>query len=297
MKLSQKIRKSIFGYILILPTLITFGVFIYRPLLETLFISFHEWNMIGTKTYVGLNNYIELLGSKSFQYAFINTCYYAILLVVFVIILPTFVTAGIYYISEKTKSFYRVTIFTPAIISLGIASIVWSWIYNPIGGLIGRVLEFLGYTPINWLSSPRTALLAVVIVVTWKAFGYNLLLIMAGLTGIPDTVLDAARVDGATSFKLWFYIILPLISPTLLFVFIFTLSMSAEYVFTPIHVLTGGGPQNATTNLMFEIWRQAFQWFRVGTSSAIAIIVFIIFSVLMLLRNAISKKVTTYGEK
>ena len=297
MKLSLKAKESIFGYILILPTLLTFGVFIYRPLVDTFIISFYEWNMIGSKTYVCLNNYIGLLSSKSFQNALINTGYYAILLILFIIVLPTFAIAGIYYISEKTKSFYRVAIFTPAIISLGIASIVWSWIYNPIGGLVGRILESLGHTPVNWLSSPKTALLAVVIVVTWKAFGYSFLLIMAGLTGIPNSVLDAARVDGATGFKLWFRIILPLISPTLLFVFVFTLSMSAEYVFTPIHVLTGGGPQNATTNLMFEIWRQAFHWFRVGTSSAVAIIVFIIFTVLMLLRNVISKRMISYDER
>jgi len=297
MKLSLKAKDSIFGYTLILPTLIAFGVFVYRPLIDTFIISFHEWNMIGSKTHVGLNNYIELLSSKSFQSALINTGYYAILLILFIIVLPTFVVAGIYYISEKTKNFYRVAIFTPAIISLGIASIVWSWFYNPIGGLLGRILESLGYTPVNWLSSSKTALFAIVIVVTWKAFGYSFLLIMAGLTGIPVSVLDAARVDGATGFKLWFHIILPLISPTLLFVFVFTLSMSAEYVFTPIHVLTGGGPQNATTNLMFEIWRQAFQWFRVGTSSAIAIIVFVIFTALMLLKNIISKRIISYDER
>ena len=289
MKLTPKTKRSIFGFLLVLPVLIPFAIFVYRPLIETFILSFHEWNMVGDRTYVGFNNYIELTRSSSFRKALINTLYYALLLLLFIVILPLFVNAGLFNMKQKAKNFYKTTLFTPAIISLGIASIIFSWIFNPISGLMATVSQNIGLTPINWLSSTRYSLFAVVIIVVWKAFGYNFLLILAGLTSISDSLIDAARVDGATGFKLWYYIIIPLLKPTILFVFVFTLSMSAEYVFTPIHVLTGGGPQNATTNLMFEIWRQAFRWFRVGSSSAIAIIVFLIFSLLMLIRTLITR--------
>lgn len=289
MKISPKTKRSIFGFLLTLPVLIPFAIFVYRPLIETFILSFHEWNMVSEKTYVGFNNYIELFRSSSFRKALINTVYYAFLLIVFIVILPLFVNAGLFNMNQKIKNFYKTTLFTPAIISLGIASIIFSWIFNPISGLLAAVFENIGLTPINWLSSTSYALFAVLIIVVWKSFGYNFLLILAGLTSIPDSLIDAAKVDGATGFKLWYYIIIPLLKPTILFVFVFTLSMSAEYVFTPIHVLTGGGPQNSTTNLMFEIWRQAFRWFRVGSSSAIAIIIFLIFSLLMLLRTLITR--------
>lgn len=289
MKISPKTKRSIFGFLLTLPVLIPFAIFVYRPLIETFILSFHEWNMVSEKTYVGFNNYIELFRSSSFRKALINTVYYAFLLIVFIVILPLFVNAGLFNMNQKIKNFYKTTLFTPAIISLGIASIIFSWIFNPISGLLAAVFGNLGLTPINWLSSTSYALFAVLIIVVWKSFGYNFLLILAGLTSISDSLIDAAKVDGATGFKLWYYIIIPLLKPTILFVFVFTLSMSAEYVFTPIHVLTGGGPQNSTTNLMFEIWRQAFRWFRVGSSSAIAIIIFLIFSLLMLLRTLITR--------
>lgn len=289
MKLSPKTKRSLFGFMLVLPALTAFAIFVYRPLIETFILSFHEWNMVGEKTYVGFNNYLELFESSSFRQALLNTFYYGILLIIFVVVVPIFINAGLYNMQEKAQNFYKTTLFTPAIISLGIAAIIWSWIFNPISGLLGAIWKYFGLDPINWLSSTKYALFAMVIIVVWKAFGYNFLLILAGLVSIPDSIVDSARVDGASGFKLWYYIMLPLMAPTILFVLVFTLSMSAEYVFTPIHVLTGGGPMNASTNLMFEIWRQAFKWFRVGTSSAVAVIIFLIFSFLMLLRTLVKR--------
>jgi len=280
-----------------MPAILLFAIFVYRPLINTFILSFYEWNMIGEKVPIGLNNFIELMGNNTFKRALINSVYYALWLICLIIFLPTIITAGISSLPKKFGGFYRIALFTPTVVSLGIGSVMWLWIFNPIGGFLGNIWKYLGYTPINWLSGSRTALIAIVIIVAWKAFGYNLLLLMAGFGNIPKTVMDAARVDGAVGVKLWWYIILPLISPTTLFVLIFTLSMSSEYIFTPIHVLTVGGPRSATTNLVFEVWRQAFRWFRVGTSSALAILVLIIFSALTILVMVISNKVVSYEER
>ena len=187
--------------------------------------------------------------------------------------------------------------FAPTIVSLGIASVIFVWIFNPIGGLIASVFELFGQTPLIWTSSIERAKIPIIVVVAWKSLGYNMVLLSAAIGAVPSEVKEAAELDGAVGGKLWRFIILPLISPTILFVFIMTMSMAAEYVFTPIHVMTGGGPQGVTTNIVFEIYRQAFLWFRIGMSSTYAVIVFIIFGLLLAVQGFVSKRVVSYEER
>lgn len=297
-KLSLRTREAITGLLLVAPALIVFFIFVYRPLAQTISLSFYEWNMVSpNRTYVGWGNYRELLKSSAIRKAFANTVSYAFWLIGLIIILPIAVSIGLTNVQKRARQFYRVILFSPTVVSLGIASVMWLWIYNPIGGLLGTLWEKMGLEPVNWLSAPHTALGAIVVIVAWKSFGYNMLLLLAGIGGISNETIDAARVDGADGIKLWSYIVLPLISPTIWFVLVSTLSMSAEYVFTPIHVITGGGPINATTNIVFEIWRQAFRWFKVGYSSAIATVVFIVFAALMVIQLVVSERVVSYEER
>ncbi len=291
-------RKALVGLSLIAPTFIFLLIFVYRPLVETIYYSFFEWSMIGAaRTPVGFANYVELFGSTAMQQAAINTIWYAISLMVLIVVLPLIVTAGMTYVSKRQCYFYRMVLFSPTVVSLSIASIVWLWIFNPIGGFLSIIWRNFGLQPINWLSSPATALVVIVIIVGWKAFGYNMILLFAATGNISNELVDAAKVDGASGTKLWRYIILPLIAPTILFVMISTMTMAAEFVYTPVHVLTGGGPTNATTNVVFEIWRQAFQWFRPGFSAANATIVFIIFAVLLIIKLIISERLISYEER
>lgn len=297
-RLSLKTRNALIGLLLVSPAVLLFAVFVYRPLIHTGILSFYDWNMVSpTKTFIGWENYVEMLESSTLFKALANTGSYATWLIGLIILLPILATAGMTYIGKRTRKVYRVTLFSPTVVSLGIASVMWLWVFNPIGGLLGTIFTKVGLEPLNWLSAPQTALIAIVIIVGWKAFGYNLLLIVAGLGGISTEIIDACKVDGAEGVKLWIYVVLPLLSPTIFFIFISTLSMSTEYVFTPVHVITGGGPVNATTNIVFEIWRQAFRWFRVGYSSAIAISVFVVFLILMIIQMLLSEKVVSYDER
>jgi sn-glycerol 3-phosphate transport system permease protein len=133
--------------------------------------------------------------------------------------------------------------------------------------------------------------------VAWKAFGYNFILFQAGISSVPKELVEASQVDGADGITFWWKMILPLISPTILFIIISTMSMAAEYVYTPIDILTGGGPNNASTNLIYEIYRQSFAYFRVGFASAIAISVFVLFFLLMLFQVYLTKKVFSYDDQ
>lgn len=280
------------------PALIALGIFVYRPLVETLWLSFFDWNMVRpTRTPVGLDNYAELTTSASFRQAVGNTVRYAAWLIVLILGLPLVVSAGLTYVGARARRLVTGIIFAPMVVSLGISSVLWLWIYNPLNGLLGTLWRDLGLTPISFLSDPATVLGAIAGIVAWKAFGYNTMLMIAGLGTIPREVIEAARVDGAGGGGLWRHIVLPLLGPTIVFVLVATLSMAAEYVFTPIHVLTDGGPVNASTNVVYEIWRQAFRWFRVGYASAIALVVFVLFLALTLLQMRLSERVVSYEER
>ena len=291
-------REAATGVLLVLPALIALGMFIYRPLVDTFFLAFSDWNMVrAERTFIGLANFQEMAGSATIRRAVVNTGWYVVWLVGLLIAFPLFVSAGFTVIGRRARRFFSGVIFAPMVVSLGIASILWLWIYNPISGLSGAIWRELGWRPVSWLSNPSTVLGAIALIVAWKAFGYNMMLFIAGMGTIPRELIDAARVDGADGPRLWRYIVLPLLGPTVVFVLFATLAMATEYVFTPIHVLTGGGPVDASTNIVFEIWRQAFRWFRVGYASAIALTVFAVFLVITVVQMLGSERVVSYEER
>ncbi len=295
---SKKAGHKLTGFLFVLPAVLGFGFFIYRPLVDTLILSFHQWNMVSpTREFVGLANYREVFSGGAFYQALWNTGVYAFWLTILIIVLPLVLSYGLTRTGRRLRNAYRITLFTPTVVSLGIASVIFVWIFNPIGGLIASVTELFGGVPLNWTSSLARAKVPIIVVVAWKALGYNMVLLLSAIGAVPGELRQAAELDGALGFRLWWYIILPLIAPTILFVFVLTMSMAAEYVFTPIHVITGGGPQSATTNVVFEIYRQAFLWFRVGMSSTFAVIVFAIFGLLLGAQIWVSNKVISYEER
>jgi sn-glycerol 3-phosphate transport system permease protein len=297
-RLSLRWREALTGLLLIAPALIGLGVFVYRPLLDTFWLSFQDWNMVRpTRTPVGLANYQELAVSPTIRVALRNTLAYGGWLLGLIIVLPLVVSAGLTYLGGRTRQVFTAVMFTPMVVSLGIAAVLWLWVYNPLSGFSGNLSRALGIAPMNWLSNPATVLGAIAVIVAWKAFGYNMLLFISGFGTISRELIDAARVDGAAGFRLWRFVVLPLLAPTTVFVILSTLAMAAEYVFTPIHVLTGGGPVNASTNIVFEIYRQAFRFFRVGYASSVAIVVFLLFLIVTVVQMRISEKIVSYEER
>lgn len=297
-KLSLQTREALTGLLLIAPAFLGLGVFVYRPLVETVGLAFTNWNMVRPDTeIVGLANFREMASSGTIRTALVNTGEYVLWLLALIIVFPLFVGAGFTYVNKFSRRFFTAVIFAPMVVSLGIASVLWLWMYNPISGLLGVVWRELGMQPVSWLSNGDTVLGAIAIIVAWKAFGYNMMLFIAGMGTIPRELIDAARVDGAEGFTLWRRIILPLLAPTIVFVLFATLMMATEYVFTPIHVLTGGGPADASTNIVFEVWRQAFRWFRVGYASAIAVTVFAAFLFITVVQMLGSERVISYEER
>jgi sn-glycerol 3-phosphate transport system permease protein len=261
-----------------MPALVVLAFFTYLPLARTFELSFFTWNMVSpTRPFVGLGNYAELLTGREFWGATLNTALYIVVILLMTFVAPLGVAVLLAGMKGAVGRVYQAVIFSPTVISLATAAVIWLWILNPIDGVINVVLKQLHLAGPSWLQDSRTVLVAVAMVTAWKSFGYNLLLFVAGLLAIPKAPVEAALVDGASAWQLLWHVRLPLLSPTMLFVLVTTVVLAAQQVFIPIQILTRGGPSGASTTLVYSIYEYGFQFFRVGIASALAVVVFLLF--------------------
>lgn len=293
----QRKRLQIAPYLYIAPALIIFGAFTYWPMLYGFYLSFHDWNFIRpVKRFVGFSNYIKMLGREDFTFAMVNTFKYFLGLIPLLIMAPIFLAFILGLCNKsKLKPMYRTLLFFPSVLSFSVASVVWIWLLNPVGGLVNKLLAGIGIRGPAWIADPRWALLTIVVIAGWKMLGNNFILFMSAFEGVPTSYIEAAVLDGATFWQRFWYIELPLVSPTTFFVFTTTLIFSTTNVFTPIHVLTRGGPYNSTTNLSYMIYEAAFQYFNVGLASSVAVVTFIIFLLATLIQSRFSERGVHYG--
>ena len=296
MKRNRK-RFQFAPYLYLAPALIIFGIFTYWPMLYGFYLSFHNWNFVRpTKGFVGLSNYIKMLGREDFRIALVNTGKYFLGLIPLLIFIPILLAFIVGLCSKsRMKSAYRTLLFFPSVLSFSVASIIWIWLLNPVGGLVNKILAQFGFDGPAWIADPRWALLTIVVIAGWKMLGNNFILFMSAFEGVPTSYVEAAVLDGATFWQRFWYIELPMVSPTTFFVFTTTLIFSTTNVFTPIHVLTRGGPFNSTTNLSYMIYDAAFQYFNVGLASSVAVVTFIIFLVANLIQSRFSERGVHYG--
>jgi sn-glycerol 3-phosphate transport system permease protein len=272
----RRLREALAGYLFLAPTLAVFSVFILLPVGWSLYLSFHEVTPMGLGTvFVGLDNYKELLTSTSYLNSLRVTLLFA-LGVVPVGILLSLALAILLNRPLKGLVVYRTSLFAPVVLSAAIAGVIWSSLYSSTIGYLNYVLKEFGVAhPPNWLADPRWALLAVVIATVWKEMGWNTIIMLAGLQGIPDHLYEAAKIDGAGRWAAFRHITIPMLSPTLFFVLIMAVIHSFE-AFGQIHVLTRGGPIEATNVLVYSIYNDAFIASRNGFASAQAYVLFLI---------------------
>lgn len=266
-------------YLYLAPALLLLLVFKYWPMLFSVILSVLKWNLVSQdKAFIGLTNYAGLLNRELFVISLKNTAVYTLALVPLYLVLPLFLAVILYGVaSEWLQSAYKAIIFSPTVLSFAITCMVWLWIFNPIHGILNRVLMGVGLQGVSWLSDSKVALWAIVLVSGWKAFGYNLVLFFAGLASIPKEYTEAAQIDGASPWQLFWKIKWPLLSPTTFFALVTTIIYAAERAFIPINILTKGGPYNTTTNLSYAIYVFGFNFFDAGLASAAATLTFVIF--------------------
>jgi len=267
-------RKALLAYLFVLPTVLGILVFTAGPVVVSLGLSFYSWDVISSPIFVGLDNYRQFMSDPEGVKSFVNTFVYVGLDVVAQIVVGLLLALAM---QQKMPTWLRYTFrsafFLPLITSGAAVSIVMSFLFNTNLGAINYYLSVLHIPAVPWLSSANWAMVTIVITSVWQQVGFTFLVFTGGLGSISTEVLDAADVDGAGGLRRLWYITVPLLSPTILFVAV-TGAINALQVFTEPYVLTNGGPGDATHTVVMSIYQAAFQNLQVGYGSAIASMLF-----------------------
>ena len=263
--------------LMLAPATLLLGVFIIVPMLLTIWLSFHDWSSqtgFETARFVGVQNFIDIFAGNSvgrdFKAALTNTALYTLGSVA--IILPLSVLLGLLVHQKLAPGgvFLRTVLFATYMVPMIAVALVFSKLYSPTEGPLNQILGWLGIPPQTWLSAPQTALASIVILNVWQQVGYFTVLAVAGLTQIPESLYEAARIDGASPLQRFFTITLPLLSGTLLFSAVIAVINSVQ-IFEPVALITQGGPVNATNVLTYHIRRVGIERAQGGLGSAMAV--------------------------
>lgn len=279
----KRVKKTWPGYLFISPAVLLISVFSYIAIGFSLYISFHEYDIItDVRPFVGLENYTRALADELVGIGFWNTILYVVAIVPAITIVSLFL-AVLGNQARVGRSFFRTIFFIPTITPGVVTAMLWVWLYEPTGG-VNKLLKLFGISGPNWLFDPNTALPAVMLMTIWGAVGYYMIIFLAGLAEIPQVFYEAAKVDGASSRHTFWHITLPLLRNSMIFVVV-TLTIAAFQVFTQVYIMTRGGPANATQTVQMVVYRYAFSNFEMGYASAISWLLFgiiFIFSALQL---------------
>jgi len=276
-------QESIIAWLFILPTLIGLGIFVFGALIYSLYISFTRWDMLTPARWVGLDNYLYIFRDPYFVQCMYNTLYFVVLIVPLGIVIAL---AMAMLLNQKVKglSFFRAAYYTPSITSTIAIGLVWLWIFNPDQGVINSLLSSLGVTNLpRWLESVVWAKPALSIMRIWQVSGYYMIMYLAGLQSIPDSLYEAAEIDGANFWQKTKYITIPMLSNTTFFVTIM-LFIEVFNLFEAIYVMTEGRPGGSTNTILYYIYTEAFESYRMGYASALAWVLFAILFVFTLAR-------------
>ena len=275
-------------YILIAPTVIIFVVFMVYPILRSLYLSFFEL-VSGSYEFVGLRNYATLLTDQTFYKSLFNTFIYLIIQVPVMIGGALLLAVAIEQKFIRGKAFFRTTIFLPSVTALVAYALVFKVLLNGDHGLINYVIQMFGGTGINWFYEEWPARFAIIISITWRWMGYNMIILLAGIQAIPNDLMEAADIDGATFWEKLFHIIIPMVKPIILFCTI-TSTIGTLQLFDEPYILTAGGPNYATITMGQYLYDNGFRYLKFGYASAIGYVMTVIIALLSLVQFKITKE-------
>ena len=278
-KLSGRKRdERVAAYIFVAPAVILLIAFLVVPMIYTVYFSGFKYQIMrpDAMKFIGLENYQKLFSDKNFWLALKNTVYFTVIVVPCQCVLAL---ALALLVSKKFRgvAVFRTMYFAPQLTSMVVISVLWSVLYNanPNTGLINSILVSLGMSPIKFLSDASTAMNSIIFMSAWQGAGYQMMIFLAGLQGIPRDQYEAASVDGATKFKQFLYITIPGLKGTIKYVIMITM-IQAMKLFTQPYIMTQGGPKNSTKTLVYYIYTQGFQKGNFGYACSIAAVIFVI---------------------
>ncbi|WOP19515.1 sugar ABC transporter permease [Raineyella sp. LH-20] len=295
---TKRRRKVVIApYLYVLPAITLLVMWIYRPLVQTFQLSFYRWNLLPTapRTAVGFKNYATLMQDQDLGRAVLNTIIYILAFLLFSVVLPLVIALLSQRVHGRAKTIYQALIFVPFLVTPVATVAVWRWLFDPYDGIIVVTLRGLfGWDIGSVFRDQAGAMIAIIIIVGWQMLGFGVLVMSAGMAGISTDYSEAASVDGAGGRSILWRITLPLLSPTLLFLALMTILLSAQWTYPMIDILTQGGPDNATTNVYYLLYEIAFNNFDAGMAGAAGTVFFIVFGVIALVLVRLSDKFSFY---
>ena len=281
-------KKSLLSYFLVSPYLIHLILFVSFPVIFSVVLTFHKWNIISEMQYVGFDNYSRLFQDRLFWKSLVNTLTFLIVHIPLQIIIAL---ALAYFLDQKIlfKGFFRASFFLPVVISGVVVTMVWKQLYGVDSGLINKLLVSIGLGKVEWLTNKNIAMISIAIMATWKNVGLYVILFLVGLQSVPRRYYEAADVEGANQWQKFRYITLPAINPTIFMVTILS-TIGGFNLFIEPYIMTGGGPLSSTLSAMLYIYKQAFEYYHMGYSATLGILfAFIIMLVVAIQKYTIEK--------
>ena len=278
--LSWTQRRKITGMLFVLPTVLFVLIFFIIPLIMTFFMSFHDWPLFGERAFIGFDNYVDLTTDRQFLKSLDFTARYTLLVTPPIFILG-FMLASLVRHNIRGIGIFRTIFFMPVVIGLGVSSLLWVWLLNDQVGIINKFMLDIGLVtkPQLFMAKPDSAMAVVILSVVWKTVGFTMILLLAGLQGIPDELYESAEVDGAGYFQKLLYITLPLMRRTIALALILSV-IGSVLSFDQFYIMTNGGPRNSTISIVYWIFNNSFTYFKMGYGAAMSIVLLVILVIL-----------------
>jgi len=275
------------------PALFMLGLFFFVPVALAFALSLTDFDLyaladLGNLRFVGLGNYAELFGTPLFWKALGNTFYFVIVGVPLSIGLSLgaalLLNGGI----RRLSGLFRTALFAPVVTTLVAVAVIWRYLLHTRYGMINYGLAQLGIEPIDWLGDPSWSMPAIILLAVWKNFGYNMVILLAGLQTIPADLYEAATIDGASAWQRFRHVTIPSLAPMLLLVSILTMAGYFQ-LFAEPYVMTQGGPVESTVSVLYFMYEQGFKWWNLGVASAVAFILFVLMFVITMIQFRIAR--------
>ncbi|MGQ9411794.1 carbohydrate ABC transporter permease [Streptococcus pluranimalium] len=286
--MNAKAKESIMGYLFLSPAMIILGLFLFLPTLLSIYYAFTNYYLLtpDATTFIGLANFKKLFSDPLFMTSLKNIGQF----VIFIIPLQLGLALSLaLLVNNKRKStiFFKIAFFAPVVMSLVVVSVLWLVLLNPSSGLINSMLGIIGIDPQPFLTSPKQAMYVIIVVSAWQGAGYQMLIFLAGLQNIPSSLYEAASIDGASKWKQFLNITLPMLKPTSILILTTTLIDAFKLVIQPM-VMTQGGPLNSTLTPVYYIYRTGFTDRSVGYASSITVV----FGAIIIIFTLLQRKIT-----
>ena len=269
-----RVRYALTVLVFLAPSAVPLVLFTVVPMLRALWTSLHQWNLLAPMKWVGLDNYLHLLQDPETHRAFANTAYYIAGYLPLVYLgglgLALALNAAI-----PLRNFLRGIYFLPVVASWIVVALIWRWLLNPSVGIVNYLLGLIGITGPGWWTDPAWAMPSIILASAWKDLGFVMVILLAGLQGIPQDLYEAARVDGAGWWSRLFHITMPMLSPTTFFVVVISL-INGFQVFDQVYAMTGGGPAGASTVVVQQVYDLTFRYGQAGMASALSWLLFLV---------------------